>query len=336
LLDYNAVVKRSMREHSQAILHTQGFYSASERNLEAVELDAQLSEPLSKRVRTGVASHVADEASMDADVDVDDDQRPSHGTLYYEVVWKNIGKKKTVLVAAGAGGKLNRNDTVVTFHRVIRNNERDGVVVSSSQRGAASMSSPVFVITNVSGDVDSVMDTSFAWKHERQWCFQDGSCDYNKLDRYQVVEALSAVVSAGAHPSNSQSLGCTPSAACRETLLALEAQGLVRHNASDRWFLTKRGWAASTQAVRLHSPSPIYQVREDVPLCDRSAFELMMTLRYEGWAWRLWLPQSKRTLKTLPIPDGYSDGSAMVWFSGVEPRRYYLIALLQAEVRFVV
>ena len=54
------------------------------------------------------------------------------------------------------------------------------------------------------------------------------------------------------------------------------------------------------------------------------------------WAWRLWLPQSKRTMKTLPIADGYSDGSAKFWFSGVEPRRYYLIALLQAEVRFVV
>jgi hypothetical protein len=41
-------------------------------------------------------------------------------------------------------------------------------------------------------------------------------------------------------------------------------------------------------------------------------------------------------MKTLPIADGYSDGSAKFWFSGVEPRRYYLIALLQAEVRFVV
>lgn len=54
-----------------------------------------------------------------------------------------------------------------------------------------------------------------------------------------------------------------------------------------------------------------------------------MMLLDQGWSWRKWLPPGKR--RNIDIPDSYKLGDAKVWYSGMEPCRPYLLALLKAE-----
>ena len=94
--------------------------------------------------------------------------------------------------------------------------------------------------------------------------------------------------------------------------------------------LTADGAEKLKLAWKLERPFLVCALRPEVPLEDRTLYELILLLRANGWRWQLWLPESRRNARTI-IPPGYRHGDDKVWFSGRSPWRPYLMCLLKAE-----
>ena len=75
-------------------------------------LSSLLDAPRSKRPRLGEAlAHARDDAEADLGGDVEREQQGGH--VYAPVLWKNMGQKKVVPVAPGAGSRLRDGDVAV-------------------------------------------------------------------------------------------------------------------------------------------------------------------------------------------------------------------------------
>lgn len=103
----------------------------------------------------------------------------------------------------------------------------------------------------------------------------------------------------------------------------------LRASCREPWVLTTAGVHAMSTCTSALYPVRVFQVRSSVPLEDATGYELHMMLLEQGWSWRKWLPPGQR--RNIDIPDSYKPGDAKVWYSGMEPCRPYLLALLKAE-----
>lgn len=119
----------------------------------------------------------------------------------------------------------------------------------------------------------------------------------------------------------------------------LEGMGKVRRSQTSRrqeWVFTEEGLRSIRAAWDVCHPRQFCILDESVPLMDRTPYELLLTLRAEGWQWGQWVPVSQRSTKVV-MPVGYKSGDPKLWFtscSTTSPRSYMLV-LLKSEETFV-
>ena len=130
------------------------------------------------------------------------------------------------------------------------------------------------------------------------------------------------------HPSPIRGLGDL------EQLVRLRDNGFAEQSIDGGWRFTLHGVQLLQFAVRLADATPVFQPHRDLPLSDRTLWELQVALKEDGWSWAPWITPSSRTQKSQRenfIPESYRIGEKKVWFSGKGlPSAAYLMCLLKA------
>ena len=101
-----------------------------------------------------------------------------------------------------------------------------------------------------------------------------------------------------------------------------------------RWRITLLGMRSLKSHMPLGEFRLLFQPRVSAPVAERTVFELMLDLKTVGWNLAKWLPPSskKRVANFAPacIP-----GGPKTWHSRVQPSRFHLQVLVQADHLFV-
>ena len=81
------------------------------------------------------------------------------------------------------------------------------------------------------------------------------------------------------------------------------------------------------------NPSSVFSCNHHQPLKGMRSWELLVLMLERGWTWRQWKPKSQQRKKD-PIPEGYTVGSEMVFYSTNIINDTYLRLLLDADAHF--
>jgi hypothetical protein len=148
------------------------------------------------------------------------------------------------------------------------------------------------------------------------------------------VRVLTELMSVRAYHSNPSCIGFQPAAPDLPMLESMRAHGLVvARDAGDglRWFLSVKGQLSLQSVKNLQGKARVFEVRDNVALHERTAFELASLLVQDEWEWQPWVPVKQRSRRTRPIPAGYEQDKPKEWFSSLKPSTFYMMALLQAQ-----
>ena len=131
----------------------------------------------------------------------------------------------------------------------------------------------------------------------------------------------------------------TKAAELSETLRMLESQEMVvKTNAGAEdtpWHLTPKGISSIHIRREAASPTLVFRVRPSIASCDRTAYELQLTLGSAGFTWHEWVPLSRRRKGNVPLPITYGRESEKIWMStGKEVSRPYLRCLVDVEAEY--
>ena len=133
-------------------------------------------------------------------------------------------------------------------------------------------------------EVEVLLDKFMGWKQtQRPDFYMDVfvSCS----EAYLSTEVLAALLGQHKFPIDEALVSWLP------LLLQLQGVGLVEpcvgaYGAQSAWSLTERGFAQIRTHVVLQNPYKVCQLRQDLPLQDRTSFELMQLLDQQGWEWQ--------------------------------------------------
>jgi hypothetical protein len=156
------------------------------------------------------------------------------------------------------------------------------------------------------------------------------------FDVHDIHLVTQGLMDANAFHTNSSSSGYRASERHAPLLNKLEELGLVQSvgDVDRRWFFTELGISRAHGCSLNSDPTPVFRVREGIPLADCTNYELLRKLQVDGWAWRQWLAPSSRPRG---LQDGfgpYTKGAPKVWYSGKVVSRPYVLALLDSESLF--
>ena len=115
----------------------------------------------------------------------------------------------------------------------------------------------------------------------------------------------------------------------------LENSGLAKpHEANaQQWVLTAKGKGLLSSTLTLQENQLLFQVRDSVPLHDRTPFELMITLANNGWEWGYWIPPSRRTKALMDaFPDYVPDGPKKYYSNAVTSSVYLQVLLKSVDL----
>ena len=151
-----------------------------------------------------------------------------------------------------------------------------------------------------------------------------------------ICEVVSAMVAAGARPGAHTSRGFSASPDDIGILAGLASLGFcVGPGLGGKWFLTNEGAKNVRSLNKVSDPIQVFKVRMNLALEDMTRYEVMKVLQADEWSWREWLAPSRITKKSGPMPLGYQEGDAKVWYSTPSgPPHAYLVALHRAEELF--
>ena len=162
-LNYDIVIKTAMGDHVSARMEngSGGVFSAKACCVNLRQLSVVLDEPMTKKARRELAP--ADDAGDDFEVEDEGSSRE----VFFEVVWKNIGRKKGVPVAVGAGQRLRDSDHAVAVHesRLIDG----GVALSSGWNPEASFIYSGLVEDSSIADLQEGMK---CWSETGRWIME--------------------------------------------------------------------------------------------------------------------------------------------------------------------
>lgn len=115
----------------------------------------------------------------------------------------------------------------------------------------------------------------------------------------------------------------------------LPKSNMVSGLSHGRWHLSEAGTKQIVVATCLQKPELVFAVRDNIPLADRTTYELMQALSVQGWEWEPWVPQSQRKARGDSKCEPYVRGGRKIWHSTATlPSHSYLIALLRSEELF--
>ena len=113
-LQLTTIRRNLMHDHLCSNLIRGCIISAKLGTLTLSTLGSVLEEPASKRLKTSFVDQACDKLDIDIDVECGGED-VSEPVTFFQVTWLNLGKKKTVPVAPGAGGKIGDAEACARF-----------------------------------------------------------------------------------------------------------------------------------------------------------------------------------------------------------------------------
>ena len=211
-------------------------------------------------------------------------------------------------------------------------------MVSTSASSVSQAPEPIFLLHAIDrhGDLGRIEESLVNFGGTRFHCALQDFEVRPPLTQTGVSQVLSELMTAGAYAGSGIGLGM-PTRGHLDLLMALMEEGIVEHSGDlvdARWSLTWRGRSQMSSVAELHEPTPVFAVRDHLPLEDNTSYELNKLLDADGWVWKRWVPKSARRKNTEPIPIGYENGSPKAYYTTKEVSPAYLRCLLRSNTHF--
>ena len=263
----------------------------------------------------------------------------SSSLVVFQVGLANLGRKKTVKVAPGAGQRLLKTDMAISVYMIEPCSTLEAPTVFTQGAGVGK---PVLCVLGDLGEPDQLQTELKGWspqgglRYTFKGVLQD---DQDGVTEPLCTEVVTSMFYGAAFPDSPPSKHIAVSDRWRETVYSLEAAGLVKltfHRGVETFAFTEEGFGddALTCQWQLSQPEPALAVREGVPLAERTSWELLRLMKDAGWRWLPWVAPSQRR-RSVWLPEGYTPGDPMLFFSSPSTTivicQSYLVALLRAE-----
>lgn len=192
-LTFQIVKRTAMDDHVRAQMQGGGgnIFSCPARYLQMVSLEALLDTPRTKQPRISEP-----QAEAFCDIEAEGDHIDDAGTIYFEPVWRNIGKKRTMRVAVGAGQHLKDADVSVYLHADFVK-QADGTVRFVS--GGNDKDSN-YIYRGISDDqslsLEDVESSFQVWHPQSKWMIPLRGCD-----TLEVSDLLQRLMDKNASPN---------------------------------------------------------------------------------------------------------------------------------------
>ena len=252
--------------------------------------------------------------------------------LYFQVGMINTGTKKVLKVAPGAGEKITSNALTILAHRVdFGRSQADTSCVS-----AKSLMGDVFIVSDL-GDPNVLRSDMKLWSHAMK--FTLGGADHLSFVEPALSQLITCLVLDSAFPQQPIKLWPVVQQQWRGCVDALVELGFVKVDrllpeADERVCMQPKLLQGDylQSYFDLSSPTLAFAPRLELPLEDRSCYELLVVLIDErGWTWHEWLTKFAK----MPCKLGYKPGDDKFLYSRSRAQRaimpHYLLALLKAE-----
>jgi hypothetical protein len=195
--------------------------------------------------------------------------------VFFEVVWKSLGKKRTVPVAPGAGAHLAANDSAVHVFGSVVQHSPESISLSGN---ADEFSETAWVFSGISegvarADLEAKVRT---WQGDTEWTILTTSLTGRISTKTPAIrdlagttpylgEVLRFLMNAGAWPGNRTSIGLVALPHQLTDLRSLQRLGLTHVDEDGRWAFTSLGFYKVTLSKRLHSPRSAFEVSDRRP-----------------------------------------------------------------------
>ena len=250
-LHYAGVLRHAMSDHMRSTFGAPGssrIHSAKPNTLDIVNLEATLNEPRTKRSRV--------DADEDVPMILDVDASTNQDTLFYEIVWQNLGKKRRIPVAVGAGQHLRDNDCGVFVHTASVQ-EGDACTMEAHSDDATVGANYIIRGFCDNASIEELKRGTFIWQKSSRWVVDVEGCRTT-----EISNLLEHLIDEDALPDRPRSGGLkATSGAELHCLGILLDRGFVQEK-HGRWFLTESGWGHSTNKTVAIAPEPTF-IRED-------------------------------------------------------------------------
>ena len=324
-LSFGLVKTYTMQQHFAQVCTSSSSvtYSVPRSDVVLHPLHSALSKP-SSTPREALPTH-----EIDVDCDEDDDR-----TVFFQVVVANPAKKKLMHIAPGAGGKIRSGSVAVTCHKSgSLSNGGQYISMEPVAMPTSDAPDPVFLLQEFTTGKAASIERSLCASQHKGLMFALPDLPAFEADEESVSDVLALLTEAGARGDGGLNEVELPRA-LQPTLSVLCDKGFVDRRGCEgdvRLCLTDRGAGSMVSRQKLGEAVPIYRIRPNIPLGDKSEYELMSLLEENGWTWNAWIPPSKRRRSDAPLPLGYKLGAEKHWFSTMAPPRSYMACLLNAE-----
>jgi hypothetical protein len=217
-----------MHDHLMSVVRSGVMYSIKRSALQTESLSEALREPRTQRAKRAAGLDADAGDAMEADVEVDG-SAPSLDPsvpICFQVIQTNIGRKKTVPVAVGAGGKLEQTASVISVHPTleVRRAGAELVVQALPTMSPGSDESAV-ILDQLAGSIDEIRDTAAEWcDRKAQWNLR-GSSPVTGCSSADVREVITAMMAVGAYPGNHSTTGYSTTPQHAEVVEAMWADG---------------------------------------------------------------------------------------------------------------
>ena len=329
-----------MKDHFGKVAGKSPYFTMPGKLVAAESLAKVLDRPLTKRRKLLAIENDLGEGDAhfpDVDMDGPADESgigTSDADIVFRVVLYNPDIKKTVPVAIGAGRKITKGKMVVAVHVGV--NDSEGRIKVSAQPVTCADADLSFIfdlgdcdaLEKVEGSVRSWSSKSLSWRSHKAEAagvsIDDGA---QVLDGMMGAAAYTGEHIAAGYVSNDDGQ--------MTTLEKLRSAGLATNHIVniDRWMLTQEGLRSLPSMPKLSNPQPVFTVRSNLALTDRTDYELVNMLLDSGWQWRPWIPRSQRRKSMEAIPDEYKLDAQLVFFTTASVHHSYLLALHSAQDR---
>ena len=204
--------------------------------------------------------------------------------LYFSVVEPNPSKARTIPVPPGASAKLGPTDVLIALHTDHSEGwmgESGVVSVAPSQIAV----NPLLVLSRFGASIDDVIAGLEEWRVGAKELYVLRSLPYEPA----LAELTTKMLLGRATPKGGVTFASASNNDDETTLLQrMAVLGYVECASNDgtfsQWRFTNSGMRDLQQSRKLHSPSCALRDR-GVAILDKTAFELILALQAQGWAW---------------------------------------------------
>ena len=269
------VMRIAMQDHMEEMMLDGRVLSCKADDLQFETLESSLNEPDSKRLKQDMGA--ARVGGLDVDRLEQEGPQDSDGTsgnqspIFFQMVWQGIGRKKTVPIAIGAGGKLKQSASAVHIYEQAIPMPDDSFVLNSN---AQVISTPTFILHGISEHATSadLIDNTKLWASSVEWTLSTqrpaGRRVLSKtplpLDVRGHSERLPHLLSKlmNSRFRHSGPIGIKPLRDEESDIALLLSNGLVEKTDRDRFVATEKGLRGMSLTRRLRSPTSVFQSRD--------------------------------------------------------------------------